>query len=271
MKYQILFLFFQIDLCQCIRNFMNHKKVNIKDDEPLPENYFAEFTDINEIENLLFGNILEDYEYFVIRLYVVKQELKTMGQKLKGFLAKFVTDIGLSHIAVQINDKMVHWFDVGLVIVTPFEGSNASAVFYPQKDGDEIPCIENTEENRKKICEVILEYNCNKKYNQKNDNCQNFVEDIFDALKLDSDFKKMKGHVGDYLKFITGKGKNEKYFACIVDSKQNILMDKKKKLVFKTHEELDEWTVNNLEKCKKKFAFFNSLFYKNEKMLLFNH
>ena len=114
--------------------------------------------------------------------------------------------------------------------------------------------IENTEENRKKICKVIQKYNCEKKYNLKNCNCQNFSQDIFKALHLNNEFKKMEGKVGTYLNYIINKGRNSKDHCFLLDSKQNIIVDNDRRLVWDDHKEFDIWCNNedNMKKCKKK-------------------
>jgi len=165
--------------------------------------------------------------------------------------AKFVSEIGTAHLAVQIADKMVHWYDSGLVLVQGYEGANATAVFHPQNtNGDVVPVIENTQEMRDKICHIIQKYNCEKIYDLKKSNCQTFAQEIFKSLDLQCEFSKMEGPVGYYLNYIIGKGRNSKKHCFLINNKLEIVKDTatKKELIWDDHEQLDRWTTPENQK-----------------------
>ena len=58
----------------------------------------------------------------------------------------------------------MHWFDSSFAFVKEWEGKHCLAIFYPQKGGEEIPFVENNEENRLKILKVVQKWNCSKEY-----------------------------------------------------------------------------------------------------------
>ena len=150
-----------------------------------------------------------------------------------------------------------------MVVVQAYEGMNATALFYPKNlEGDYVPVIDNTEENRLAVCKVIQRYNCEKKYSAKNCNCQTFAQDVYKALNLNHDFAKYNDPIGDYLNYIIGKkGRNGEDFAMLV-SKGKIMTDPKTKkpLSWKTHEELDIWCSNKDNEDLRNFFYFYFLF-----------
>ena len=106
--------------------------------------------------------------------------------------------------------------------------------------GNEIPVVENTPEIRRKICETIQLYNCKKIYNIKTCNCQTFAQSIFEVLGFKSEFSKLEGPVGNYIRYIINNPKTES-FACLVDKNLKIMKQNGNPLTWKTHQQLDEW------------------------------
>jgi len=182
--------------------------------------------------------------------------------------AKFVSEIGTAHLAVQICDKMIHWYDSGLVLIQGYEGSNATAVFYPQNlSGEVVPVIENTPEMRQKICEVIQKFNCEKTYDLKRTNCQHFAQEVFKVLDLQSEFSKMEGPVGNYLNYIIGKGRNSSKHCFLVNKDLIIVKDNAKKdLCWDNHEQLDQWTTTENQKKYELYAPLLKAFHRGFQM-----
>eukprot|EP01091_Cochliopodium_minus_P002179 TRINITY_DN12064_c0_g1_i1.p1 TRINITY_DN12064_c0_g1~~TRINITY_DN12064_c0_g1_i1.p1 ORF type:complete len:442 (-),score=112.95 TRINITY_DN12064_c0_g1_i1:107-1432(-) len=210
------------------------------------ENVEQQFKDLCYLENIeeyIFGRIIaRNQTHFVLRLYVKSNVLKTFGDKLLGKFASWTQEVGASHLGVQIADTIVHWFNSSFALPKEWKGGGATALFYPQdREGLEVPVIENTKENRMAVCKVIQMWNCQKIYSQRNANCQLFAADIFKALGLNQNFSKWEGPVGDFLKY-AGEYENQtkEIYPCIIKS-GNVYIQ------WKSHEELDNWHNDNLD------------------------
>ena len=76
-----------------------------------------------------------------------------MAQKIIGTFASMTQEIGSAHLGIQIADKVIHWFSSDFALIKDFKSQGATALFYPQdSNGNEVPVIQNTPENRKAIC-----------------------------------------------------------------------------------------------------------------------
>jgi len=107
------------------------------------------------------------------------------------FLAFFVGNIGdmlgfikfgLVHVGVQIGSYIIHWFNDSLVHFTDIaSNSPLLAVDVSQLD------LEKPEDFAKirEMCKVCVDYNTNKKYDNKTCNCHFFVDDIMKSLDVD--------------------------------------------------------------------------------------
>ena len=102
------------NVCKYIRKASKHSENPIAESEEIEEEIYKGFTDLDSIERLIFDTVLDgNHDLFVLRLYVVKSDLNTISKKLKGIFSRFVSQVGTAHLAVQISDKMVHWYDSG--------------------------------------------------------------------------------------------------------------------------------------------------------------
>jgi len=156
-----------------------------------------------------------------------------------GRFAKLTQQVGTAHLGVQVGETVLHWFNSGFVIPKEWKGAGATAVFYPQtKEGEEVPAIPNTAENREKICKVIQAWNINREYNSVHSNCQIFASEIFKSLGFNDNFSKYQGWVGDFIKYMSDIKNQEKIlYPCLV--KGNTVIKE-----WKNHQELDEWHAN---------------------------
>lgn len=97
-----------------------------------------------------------------------------------------------------------------------------------------------------KISKIIIDWNVNKEYNQRNSNCQQFVDELCKGLGID--LSKFEGPLGEYLKNLREKGQCELYFPISQELRENLKIKEKVKK-FQTHEELDEFVKGLLEKA----------------------
>ena len=207
-------------------------------------NEFYEVTDLKKIEQNIFGNIINmEQDFFVVRLYVRHNVLQNFSDKLMGRFASITQQVGTAHLGVQIGETVLHWFNSSFVIPKEWKGAGATAVFYPQKsNGDEVPAIENTPENRMKVCQVIQNWNITKTYNSVHANCQMFAGDIFKALGFNENFSKYQGWVGDFVRYMSDIKNQEKVlYPCLI--KGNTVLKE-----WKNHQELDEWHAKGEDK-----------------------
>ncbi len=88
-----------------------------------------------------------------------------------------------------------------------------------------------------KISEVIIKWNTSKQYDQRNANCQQFVDDCCEALKINMKFD---GPLGEYLNNLREKGECDISFPIPDDMREALKIEAKKKS-FASHLELDEF------------------------------
>jgi len=222
------------DVCTRIRELFD-----IPDNEPIVE-HFNYFTSMARIEEELFGSLIgkeEEYKFFPLRLYVTHNTKDNLKKKVQGYFAKLTQDVGTAHLAVQVADNVLHWFNSGFVFIKEWRGSKATALFYPQNnEGVEIPLIDNTAENRARICKVIQEWNCLKEYNSRVNNCQKFASQLFESVDLNGTFSKYEGWVGEFIRFVANTG-NEVNPCLVRDG--GVLIE------WRSHEDLDKWHNQN--------------------------
>jgi hypothetical protein len=95
-----------------------------------------------------------------------------------------------------------------------------------------------------KITPIIIDWNVNKTYSQREANCQQFVDEICNVLDIPIKFE---GPLGEYLHALRERGECELEFPISADMRVEMqIKDKKKK--FLTHKELDEFVLECLNK-----------------------
>eukprot|EP01091_Cochliopodium_minus_P014662 TRINITY_DN5004_c1_g1_i2.p1 TRINITY_DN5004_c1_g1~~TRINITY_DN5004_c1_g1_i2.p1 ORF type:complete len:345 (+),score=77.82 TRINITY_DN5004_c1_g1_i2:18-1052(+) len=218
------------DICQCIRN------VYAYDENASIQPAVNSHCNLGLIELSIFENWNKQGRTdFPVRLYISSILPKNI---FAGFYAKKKMEVGTNHLAVQICDKIIHWYDNSLVNVCNYSGKKALAIFYPFKANKEMEkYYTNTPETRKKICEVIQRWNCTLTYSSTDRNCQHFASEMFGVLGFDNNFK--EGPFGEFIKFISN-ATNKQTNPCIVE-KGKIIEE------WKNHYELDDWTKENME------------------------
>jgi hypothetical protein len=101
-----------------------------------------------------------------------------------------------------------------------------------------------------KLSKVIVDWNVNKVYNQKKNNCQQFIDEL--CKELGFDLSAFKGPFGDFIDEIRSKGKCQISFP-LKGEMREIAKSNESFITFKSHAEIDEFVYNLL---KEKSEFF---------------
>jgi len=166
-----------------------------------------------------------------------KSRLKTrVAANMLMFTEKSKLGFGLVHVAILIGQYIIHWFDDGLVHMTPIRSAHPNvAVEVGELDIQEVTDFERI----KSLCYVISEYNTKMIYNNRSCNCHHFVRDCFHAMGFNLSCI-MKGQLGSYLQKVrSGKLINEKVFINPITGR---------KTTFNSHQQLDEYTLDLFKK-----------------------
>jgi hypothetical protein len=91
-----------------------------------------------------------------------------------------------------------------------------------------------------KVADVILDWNINKQYGQRNNNCQQFIDDLCEKLGIPTKFE---GPLGDYLKSLRENGECDISFP-LSDEIRSELGIKESKVSFDTHADLDKYVLD---------------------------
>jgi hypothetical protein len=79
----------------------------------------------------------------------------------------------------MLGRKVLHWFDNSVVSIKNFESYDSFLVL----DMGELDLTESYDiEKLDKVKDIIIDWNVNKEYNQTENNCQNFCNEILEAL-----------------------------------------------------------------------------------------
>lgn len=92
---------------------------------------------------------------------------------------------------------------------------------------------------------MIIDWNVNKVYNQRNANCQQFIDDLCNELGID--LNKFEGPLGEYMKNLREKGECSLIFPISPDMRENLKI-REKSMKFETHEEIDKFARELQEK-----------------------
>ena len=93
------------------------------------------------------------------------------------------------------------------------------------------------DETIQKISKVIIDWNVNREYNQRNANCQQFIDEMTLAMGINLD-ELFQGPLKDYLKRLREKGQSEIYFPISKDLMETLKINEDK-MKFDSHEDLD--------------------------------
>eukprot|EP01091_Cochliopodium_minus_P015584 TRINITY_DN5591_c0_g1_i1.p1 TRINITY_DN5591_c0_g1~~TRINITY_DN5591_c0_g1_i1.p1 ORF type:complete len:292 (-),score=62.84 TRINITY_DN5591_c0_g1_i1:23-898(-) len=204
--------------------------------------------DIHDLKTKLFSDeFLNDYLFennegkknLKIRVLFTPLE----SNFLNRMIGKIATEFGSTHLAIQIGDKVLHWFDTSFVFIKDkYRSRNVVSVFYPQKikkggEGEErelISEIEDNEENRKKIIKFVIHWNTHEIYGAVKNNCQYFCKQFLKVFNLEITFQDPQTKL--FLEYLVTCGSP---IPRVVVNKEII--------EFKNHEELERWHEMNSE------------------------
>jgi len=155
-------------------------------------------------------------------------------------------EFGMFHSALMIGPWLIEWNNSALSI--PRKCVSRAALL--SADIDSISTDKKLEEVIDTLSECICEWNTTKQYkdNPKNKkiegNCQDFVQDILDRLKIKTDFK---GPLGETLRKLREEGKSEMEFIMDNDFRETFGI-LETKITFNKHCELDTFVKKLLTK-----------------------
>lgn len=184
-----------------------------------------------------------------IRVKLVIAEIckSNSAKKLRQFLAPALTKFdrlptfGMFHSALVIGPWYIEWNNSSLCIPRKVY-SNAALISADLSSlgGQEF----KLEEVRKKLSEIITEWNVSRQYNQKENNCQVFVEEVLSKIGIKSNFG---GALGIFLKRLKEAGVCEISFSPPPEMREKLSL-KEAKYMFETHKQLDEFVHMLIER-----------------------
>ncbi|KAL9649370.1 hypothetical protein ABK040_016197 [Willaertia magna] len=168
---------------------------------------------------------------------------RALRKMLSPVLTKldFQQQFGMFHSALVVGPWYLEWNNSSICIPRKCYSSAAMVAADLEFKGMSTFDLNETID---KISKVIIDWNVNKEYSQRNANCQQFVDDLCKALGIPIQFD---GVLGDYLNDLRSKGQCEIYFP-VSDNMKEEFGIKESKVYFHTHEELDNFVKGLLEK-----------------------
>jgi hypothetical protein len=177
---------------------------------------------------------------------VVAEICKSDAQKaLRKMLSPVLTKIdaqqqfGMFHSALVVGPWYLEWNNSSLCIPRKCYSSAAMLAADLEFAGTvKHPGFE-LNSTIDKVAEVILDWNINRTYDQRTNNCQQFVDDL--CIKLGIPIK-FEGPLGDYLQNLREKGECDLSFP-ISEEMRDQLGIRETKCHFNTHSELDKFVL----------------------------
>jgi len=192
-----------------------------------------------------------------IKLIVAETSRNAMQRNLKRVISPFINmamenppEFGMFHIALAIGCWKIEWNNSSLCIPRAITGKSAIIA----ADIESIATPERLDDVREKLAEVIVRWNSTMYYQQNppkdatnKGNCQQFIDDVLQALGLQATVKKFPKPLMNYLRVLRTQGMARMEFAMTKDFREQFGITEKK-LIFKTHEQLDKFYATLLEK-----------------------
>lgn len=200
----------------------------------------------NQIHNNQDGFVEDHRNSFPIKLYL-SEPTEGIGKFVKGvpfgtFAVKhrIVSRFGLIHAALQIGDKVVHFFNNSFVKIDTFKAQNALYLINISKSG-RLPLSDKVQHT---IAEVIVLFNKHALYDNKYCNCQDFLEYMLDEINT-----KCKLEASDILSFSFKDNPAIKFFLDNLIEYPDYMRfvfyfdinGRRERHFFLNHEDLDEW------------------------------
>jgi len=216
-----------------------------EDDDFKVEDIDFDVGDVEKESKLAHMKVQQSVKIKLVIAEIAKSDTqKAIRKMLSPVLTKFdhQQQFGMFHSALVVGPWYLEWNNSSLCIPRKCYSSAAMLAADLEFGGVQL----DLEETIKKISNVIINWNVNKSYNQNENNCQQFVDDLCHELGLNLD-KLLHGPLGEYLKSLRSKGQCDITFP-ISDEMREALEIKEKFKKFTTHEELDSFVAACVEK-----------------------
>jgi len=221
------------------------RTINGEDDDFKVEDIDFDVEDVQKESEQAHMKIAQSVKIKLVIAEIAKTDTqKAIRKMLSPVLTKFdhQQQFGMFHSALVVGPWYLEWNNSSLCIPRKCYSSAAMLAADLEFGGVQL----DLEETIKKISKVIINWNVNKQYNQNENNCQQFVDDVCVELGLNLD-KLLHGPLGEYLKALRVKGQCDITFP-ISDEMREALEIKEKSKKFATHEELDQFVASCIEK-----------------------
>jgi len=171
---------------------------------------------------------------------------KALRKMLSPVLTKFDVQqhFGMFHSALVVGPWYLEWNNSSMCIPRKCYSSAAMLAADLEFSGKLGKIGFDLDDVIAKITPVIIDWNVNKAYSQRDANCQQFVDELCNVLDIPIKFE---GPLGQYLHDLRERGECELEFPISADMRVEMqIRDKKKK--FESHRELDEFVLECLQK-----------------------
>lgn len=216
-----------------------------EDDDFKVEDIDFEVEDVEKESQQAHMKIAQSVKIKLVVAEICKSDTqKAIRKMLSPVLTKLdhQQQFGMFHSALVVGPWYLEWNNSSLCIPRKCYSSAAMLAADLEFGGIQL----DLEDTIKKISKVIINWNVTKQYNQNENNCQKFVDDVCNELGLNLD-KILQGPLGEYLKSLRTKGQCDLSFHINDEMREKLeIKDKVKK--FTTHEELDQFVESCVEK-----------------------
>jgi hypothetical protein len=211
-----------------------------KDDDDFEDVDFK----IDDLKEELAGERKDQYKIRqTIKVKLVIAEIcKSDTQKaIRKMLSPVLTRLdhqqqfGMFHSALVVGPWYLEWNNSSLCI--PRKCYSSAAMLAADLDFQTPNNKFDLNKTIQLISEVIIDWNVNKEYTQRKNNCQDFIDEMCEKLGINLN-SMFKGPLGEYLKSLRKDGQCDISFPLSADLRQELGIKETSKK-FATHEELD--------------------------------
>ncbi|KAL0476247.1 hypothetical protein AKO1_004217 [Acrasis kona] len=171
---------------------------------------------------------------------------KALRKLLSPVLTKFDAQqqFGMFHSALVVGPWYLEWNNSSMCIPRKCYSSAAMLAADLEFSGKLGKVGFDLDQTIEKITPIIIDWNVNKTYSQREANCQQFVDEICNVLDIPIKFE---GPLGEYLNAIRERGECDLEFPISTEMREQLeIRDKKRR--FETHQELDEFVCMLIDK-----------------------
>jgi hypothetical protein len=197
--------------------------------------YCRKLTVISELKDFYFKQF--DSKRMTIKLVIIEAPgNKRWREIITGM--RITPKFGFCHVGLIVNNRIVEFCDNSICVPRRTESSRAvfSHTIYQS--------VNHTvnEQMFDKICEIIVKWNAYSWYNVLFKNCQHFVDDLLDELKLEL---KLEGALGLYVERLRKTGKCDAWFPVTKETATRLGIAEGE-IVFMSHKDLDMFVTEKI-------------------------